>query len=339
MQALVNKIWYQGHPLRWLLLPLSWLFAVITYVRRALFRLGIKSQTVMPVPVIVVGNITVGGSGKTPTVIYLIELLRQHGFTPGVISRGYGVDIQGVKTVNLGASAAEVGDEPAMIVARTQVPMVVGAKRVDAANALIAEFGVNVIICDDGLQHYALGRDIELVVIDGQRGLGNGLLLPAGPLREGAWRLDAVDFIVNNGGPAAKGQFEMQLAPTEVKPVKCDLTSGEYSFDKSQPLVAMAGIGNPARFFESLRAQGYQLALCQGFDDHQPYDKTQLRDLAQDLPLLMTEKDAVKCRDFAQENWWYLAVNAKLSPQFDEQLLARLREVAAAKQGNFHGIR
>ncbi|MGE6383455.1 tetraacyldisaccharide 4'-kinase [Shewanella baltica] len=339
MQALVNKIWYQGHPLRWLLLPLSWLFAVITYVRRGLFRLGIKSQTAMPVPVIVVGNITVGGSGKTPTVIYLIELLRQHGFTPGVISRGYGVDIQGVKTVNLGASAAEVGDEPAMIVARTQVPMVVGAKRVDAANALIAEFGVDVIICDDGLQHYALGRDIELVVIDGQRGLGNGLLLPAGPLREGAWRLDAVDFIVNNGGPAAKGQFEMQLAPTEVKPVKCDSTFGEYSFDKSQPLVAMAGIGNPARFFESLRAQGYQLALCQGFDDHQPYDKIQLRDLAQDLPLLMTEKDAVKCRDFAQENWWYLAVNAKLSPQFDEQLLARLREVAAAKQGNFHGIR
>ncbi|MGI2194313.1 tetraacyldisaccharide 4'-kinase [Shewanella baltica] len=339
MQALVNKIWYQGHPLRWLLLPLSWLFAVITYVRRALLRLGIKSQTAMPVPVIVVGNITVGGSGKTPTVIYLIELLRQHGFTPGVISRGYGVDIQGVKTVNLGASAAEVGDEPAMIVARTQVPMVVGAIRVDAANALIAEFGVDVIICDDGLQHYALGRDIELVVIDGQRGLGNGLLLPAGPLREGAWRLDAVDFIVNNGGPAAKGQFEMQLAPTEVKPVKCDSTFGEYSFDKSQPLVAMAGIGNPARFFESLRAQGYQLALCQGFDDHQAYDKTLLRDLAQDLPLLMTEKDAVKCRDFAQENWWYLAVNAKLSPQFDEQLLARLREVAAAKQGNFHGIR
>lgn len=335
----MNKIWYQGHPLRWLLLPLSGLFAVITYVRRALFHLGMKSQTAMPVPVIVVGNITVGGSGKTPTVIYLIELLRQHGFHPGVISRGYGVDIQGVKSVCLGASAAEVGDEPAMIVARTQVPMVVGAKRVDAANALIAEFGVDVIICDDGLQHYALARDIELVVIDGQRGLGNGLLLPAGPLREGAWRLDTVDFIVSNGGPAAKGQFEMQLTPTAVKPVKCDATSGEYTFDKSLPLVAMAGIGNPARFFESLRAQGYQLAFCHGFDDHQAYDKTQLGDLAQGLPLLMTEKDAVKCRDFAQENWWYLAVDAKLSPQFDEQLLARLREVAAAKQGNFHGIR
>jgi tetraacyldisaccharide 4'-kinase len=341
MQALINKIWYQGHPLRWLLLPLSGIFAGITFVRRGLFRLGLKSQTSMPVPVIVVGNITVGGSGKTPTVIYLIELLRQQGFTPGVISRGYGVNIQGVKTVSLGASAAEVGDEPAMIVARTQVPMVVGAKRVDAANALITEFGVDVIICDDGLQHYALARDIELVVIDGQRGLGNGLLLPAGPLREGAWRLDNVDFIVSNGGPAAKGQFEMQLAPTQVQSVKCAAPSAvaQYPFDKSQPLVAMAGIGNPARFFDSLRAQGYQLALCHGFDDHQAYDKAQLCDLAKDLPLLMTEKDAVKCRDFAQENWWYLAVNAKLSPQFDEQLLARLREVAAAKQGNFHGIR
>ncbi|GIU13857.1 tetraacyldisaccharide 4'-kinase [Shewanella glacialipiscicola] len=339
MQALVNKIWYQGHPLRWLLLPLSWIFAGITCVRRTLFRLGITSQTVMPIPVIIVGNITVGGSGKTPTVIYLIELLRQHGFKPGVISRGYGVDIQGVKTVNLDASAAEVGDEPAMIVARTQVPMVVGAKRVDAATALIAEFGVDVIICDDGLQHYALARDIELVVIDGQRGLGNGLLLPAGPLREGAWRLESVDFVLSNGGPAAKGQFEMQLAPTAVKPVKYDSTASKYTFDKSQPLVAMAGIGNPARFFESLRDQGYQLALCHGFDDHQAYDKTQLRDLAKGLPLLMTEKDAVKCRDFAQENWWYLAVDAKLPSQFDQQLLARLREVAATKQGNFHGIR
>ena len=175
--------------------------------------------------------------------------------------------------------------------------------------------------------------------IDGQRGLGNGLLLPAGPLREGAWRLESVDFVLSNGGPAAKGQFEMQLAPTAVKPVKYDSTASKYTFDKSQPLVAMAGIGNPARFFESLRDQGYQLALCHGFDDHQAYDKTQLRDLAKGLPLLMTEKDAVKCRDFAQENWWYLAVDAKLPSQFDQQLLARLREVAATKQGNFHGIR
>ncbi|MGL4447036.1 tetraacyldisaccharide 4'-kinase [Shewanella sp.] len=337
MQALVNKIWYQGHPLRWLLLPFSGLFALVTALRRGLFRLGIKAQTTLPVPVIVVGNITVGGSGKTPTVIYLVELLRANGFTPGVISRGYGADIQGVRPVLAGASAADVGDEPAMIVARTGVAMVVGAKRVDAARMLIAHYGVDVIICDDGLQHYALGRDIELVVIDGQRGLGNQHLLPAGPLREGPWRLTQVDFVVVNGGPAASDQFAMHLLPSAIHAVKDNRVKTDV--DKTQPVVAMAGIGNPQRFFDSLQSQGYRVAYSHGFDDHQAYDKKQLCDLAKGHPLLMTEKDAVKCRDFAQENWWYLAVNAKLSPQFDEQLLYRLHEVVAAKQGNSHGIR
>lgn len=337
MQALVNKIWYQGHPLGWLLLPFSMLFALLTSLRRCLFRFGIKSQTILPVPVIVVGNITVGGSGKTPTVIYLIELLRAKGFNPGVISRGYGANIQGVRVVSDGASAIDVGDEPAMIVARTGVAMVVGSKRVDAAKTLINEFSVDVIICDDGLQHYTLGRDIELVVIDGQRGLGNQHLLPAGPLREGAWRLKQVDFVVVNGGPANTGQFEMQLIPTEVRSVKSSVVN--ELFDRSIPLVAMAGIGNPVRFFDTLQAQGYQLALSHRFDDHQAYDKKQLCDLANNLPLMMTEKDAIKCRDFAQENWWYLAVNAKLSPQFDELLLNRLNDVVAVKQGNSYGVR
>lgn len=335
MQALVNKIWYQGHPLRWLLLPLSALFAFITAFRRSLFRLGIKSQTTLPVPVIVVGNITVGGSGKTPTVIYLIELLRNQGFNPGVISRGYGAQFQGVKVVTVKDAATDVGDEPAMIVARTGVPMVVGAKRVETAKALLAQFAVDVIICDDGLQHYALGRDIELVVIDGKRGLGNRNLLPAGPLREGEWRLNQVDFVIVNGGPAVANQYEMQLRPCAVLPVSPVVTA---EFDSTQPLVAMAGIGHPARFFETLTQQGYQVALFHSFDDHQAYDKQLLCDLAASRPLMMTEKDAVKCRDFAQENWWYLAVDAKLSPQFDQQLLSRLRSVAAAKKGKSHGV-
>lgn len=339
MQVLVNRIWYQGHPLHWLLLPFSWLFALITAIRRGLFRLGLKSQTRLPVPVIVVGNITVGGSGKTPTVIYLIELLRKHGFNPGVISRGYGADIQGVRVVTPTCRAVDVGDEPAMIVARTGVPMVVGAKRVDTAKALLAQFAVDVIICDDGLQHYALARDIELVVIDGKRGLGNRHLLPAGPLREGAWRLKDVDFVLVNGGESESGQYSMQLEASAVLPVNPKVTA---TFDPSQAVVAMAGIGYPPRFFETLAQQGVQMALTQGFDDHQAYDKQQLCDLAKALPLMMTEKDAVKCRDFAHENWWYLAVDAKLSPQFDEQLLSRLHSVAAVKQaaneGNNHGV-
>lgn len=346
MQSLINKIWYQGHPLHWFLLPFSALFALISATRRALFRLGIKSQATVSVPVIVVGNITVGGSGKTPTVIYLIELLRQQGFTPGVISRGYGANIDGVKVVELNASAAEVGDEPAMIVARTQVPMAVGSKRVDAANALLAHTAikhntnssapVDVIICDDGLQHYALARDIELVVIDGQRGLGNRHLLPAGPLREGSWRLDTADFVVINGAEAQKGQFEMQLMPTGVMSVA---TESHLAFDASKPLAAIAGIGNPARFFDALKAQGFNVHHTHAFDDHQAYTAAELTEVAAGFPLLMTEKDAVKCRAFAQENWWFLAVDAKLSPQFDQQLVTRLRHVAAAKQGNFHGIR
>lgn len=335
MQALVNKIWYEGHPLRWLLLPFSALFALISAIRRSLFRLGIKSQTTLPVPVIVVGNITVGGSGKTPTVIYLIELLRKQGFNPGVISRGYGGQFQGIKVVTKKDAATDVGDEPAMIVARTGVPMVVGSKRVETAKALLTQFAVDVIICDDGLQHYALGRDIELVVIDGKRGLGNRNLLPAGPLREGEWRLKQVDFVVVNGGPAAADQYEMQLLPCAVLPVGPAVTA---EFDATQPLVAMAGIGHPARFFETLTQQGYQVALSHGFDDHQAYDKQLLCELAASRPLMMTEKDAVKCRDFAQENWWYLAVDAKLSPQFDRQLLSRLHSVAVAKKGKSHGV-
>ncbi|MGL5358721.1 MAG: tetraacyldisaccharide 4'-kinase, partial [Shewanella sp.] len=158
-----------------------------------------------------------------------------------------------------------------------------------------------------------------------------------GPLREGPWRLKQVDFVVVNGGPAASGQFAMALQQSGIRSVKDN--SVKADFDKAQPLVAMAGIGNPQRFFDSLQTQGYRVVDSHSFNDHQAYDKKQLCDLAKGHPLLMTEKDAVKCRDFAQENWWYLAVDAKLSPQFDEQLLYRLHEVVAAKQGNSHGIR
>ena len=170
MQSWVNKLWYKGHWIRYVLWPLSLLFRLITGVRRQLFKLRVKQAIKLPVPVIVVGNITVGGSGKTPMVIYLIELLRKQGFKPGVISRGYGVEIDGVRAVLPVDSADSVGDEPAMIVARTQVPMVVGAKRVDAAQKLLADFDVDIIISDDGLQHYQLARDIELVILDGEIG-------------------------------------------------------------------------------------------------------------------------------------------------------------------------
>ncbi|MDR8523535.1 tetraacyldisaccharide 4'-kinase [Shewanella fidelis] len=334
MQAWVNKLWYQGHPLRFLLWPLSLLFAVITGVRRQLFKFGLKQATKLPVPVIIVGNITVGGSGKTPMVIYLIELLRKQGFKPGVISRGYGVEIEGVRAVRPDDLAMNVGDEPAMIVARTQVPMVVGAKRVDAAQKLLSEFDVDIIISDDGLQHYQLGRNIELVILDGERGLGNGMLLPAGPLREGAWRLQSVDQVIVNGVTNSTtatfaNEQSMQLQPTKWLPVSA--TSEACSPTANDELVAMAGIGNPQRFFNSLIEQGYQVSQTQAFDDHSRYSESVLDELASGRLLVMTEKDAVKCRDFAKDNWWYLAVDAKLSSSFDKQLLAKINKLVADK--------
>ncbi|WP_144208863.1 tetraacyldisaccharide 4'-kinase [Shewanella donghaensis] len=335
MQALVNKVWYGSHPAKWFLLPLSLLFWFISSLRRWAFKFGIKQAEVIDVPVVIVGNITAGGSGKTPTVIYLINLLRDQGFKPGVISRGYGVSIDGVKTVIATDKAAEVGDEPAMIVARTQVPMVVGAKRIDAARHLLAEFNVDIIISDDGLQHYALARDIEINILDGLRRYGNQCLIPAGPLREGLWRLNSIDWVLNNGGEVQGSEVAMSLLASTLKPVNPDLNI-EW---QSQPAIAMAGIGNPQRFFDSLVLQGYTLMESKAFEDHQAFDESELKRLSQQYPLIMTEKDAVKCRDFAQDNWWYLPVNAKLNTDFDTAFLNRLNQVIKDKQGNLHGVR
>ncbi|MEZ9198784.1 tetraacyldisaccharide 4'-kinase [Shewanella sp. 10N.286.54.B9] len=331
MQSWVNKLWYDGHILRFALWPLSLLFAAITWFRRQLYVVGLKPQATFAVPVIIVGNITVGGSGKTPTVIYLIELLRQHGYKPGVISRGYGVQIDGVRSVYPSDNANQVGDEPAMIVARTNVPMVVGAKRIDAAQQLLHDFDVDIIISDDGLQHYALGRDIELIILDGERRLGNGMLLPAGPLREGHWRTADVDHVIVNGGVARSHELQMQLQPTQWHSVN-GKQSPNMAPQPEQNVVAMAGIGNPSRFFDTLVDMGYSLDRVQAYDDHSAYSESTLTALTAGSPLLMTEKDAVKCREFAKDNWWYLAVDAKLPPSFDQQILTRVKQVVEKKQ-------
>ena len=337
MQDFVNKLWYfkAGNHigfigLKWLLSPLSLLFWLISSIRRLLFTFNVKASVSMPVPVIVVGNITVGGSGKTPTVIYLIELLRRQGFKPGVISRGYGVKFDGIKRVELGMDAALVGDEPAMIVARTQVPMVIGSDRVKAATALIAADDVDIIISDDGLQHYRLARDIELLILDGERRFGNGLLLPAGPLRELTGRQQLVDFTIVNG-EAQEGEFQMTLKPTQFIPVS---PSSKQVFDLSKPVVAIAGIGNPERFFTTLRQSSVKVMKTKAFDDHQAFSLAAITQVSESSSVLMTEKDAVKCRDFAKDNWWYLAVDAKLAEKFDQQLMEKVHQVMSVKQGN-----
>ncbi len=340
MQNFVNKLWYPNSStsmmftvLRYLLLPLSLLFLLISSGRRTLFKLGVKKQVSLSVPVIIVGNITVGGSGKTPTVIYLIELLRKQGFKPGVISRGYGVEFEGVRVVAPDMSPAEVGDEPAMIVARTGVPMVIGSDRVTAAKKLLEQGEVDVIISDDGLQHYKLDRDIELLILDGERRLGNETLLPAGPLREGRWRMDTVDFVIVNG-EALNGEYQMDLEPSGLKSV----SSTNLSTYQQQTTIAVAGIGNPQRFFNTLTQEGYLFDKTHAFDDHQAYTAELLSHVAGEQCVLMTEKDAVKCRDFAKDNWWYLAVDAKLPSIFELRLMDKLHRVIELKEGKSDGV-
>ncbi|KFZ35979.1 tetraacyldisaccharide 4'-kinase [Shewanella mangrovi] len=327
MDAFVNRIWYQNHWLKWLLWPLSWLFALISGARRLLFRFGLKPIEHLPVPVLLVGNITVGGSGKTPMVIYLIELLRQHGYRPGVISRGYGSQQQHPRLVTAASTASDVGDEPAMIVSRTQVPMAVGQDRIATAKLLLAEHDVDIIISDDGLQHYRLARDIELLVVDAKRQLGNGMLLPAGPLREGRWRLNTVDFVVENGAQQDAAQrFAMQLKAGELQPLTTTAAI------PPQSVKAVAGIGNPQRFFDTLTQLGYDVAETQAFADHHPYVAADFVRSDTQLPLVMTEKDAIKCRNLRIENSWYLPVDACLSDQFSAQLLAKVASVVAKKR-------
>ncbi|TKB58534.1 tetraacyldisaccharide 4'-kinase [Ferrimonas aestuarii] len=326
----IQRAWQQGHPLLWLLLPFNLLFIAIATLRKWAFALGLKKQQKLPVPVIVVGNLSVGGNGKTPVVLHLVELLARQGRRVGVISRGYGGQSDSwPQWVDANSTPRQVGDEPCLIVQRTGVPMAVGPDRIAAAKLLLERAQVDVIVSDDGLQHYRLGRDIELVVVDGERRFGNGFRLPMGPLREPKGRLKSVDAIICNGGQAPSGEFAMTLSPSALTAVD----GGAQQPDLTQGAVAMAGIGNPPRFFEALTQQGITLNSQHGFGDHHPFTESELGQLAQaPVPLLMTEKDAVKCRSFAKAHWFYLPVTANLSEEFDRLLLSRLKEID-------HGVR
>ncbi|WP_107853036.1 tetraacyldisaccharide 4'-kinase [Oceanimonas marisflavi] len=315
------QAWYRNAPWLWLLWPLSLLFRLISGLRRRLFKLGVKQSYRAPVPVVVVGNLTVGGNGKTPVVVWLVNWLRKQGYHPGVISRGYGGNSEHYPLVlNANTTAAQAGDEPVLIYKRTGCPVVVGPKRAEAAEKLAA-LGADIIISDDGLQHYALERDIELVVVDGKRRFGNDRLLPMGPLREGRWRLASVDAVINNGGPCAPGEYLMTLTPGELQPVN---TAGKPPVPGAR-VHAMAGIGHPPRFFTTLTEQGFILDKQLALADHKAVLPAQLAGLA-DAPLLMTEKDAVKWPG-GHENGWYLPVNACLPPEFEDLLLNRLKEL------------
>lgn len=315
------KIWQTKSVITWLLSPLSLLFWLISQIRKRLYSLNILQSYRSPVPVLVVGNISVGGNGKTPVVVWLVEQLQQRGVKVGVISRGYGGKVKTFpQLVTLESSAEMVGDEPVLIVQRTNVPLAISPNRQQSIELLLSQFELDIIITDDGLQHYALQRDMEWVVIDGVRRFGNGFVLPSGGLRELPSRLNSVDAIICNGGNAEPNEHLMMLEPSEA----INLLTNKHKplSEFTQPCVAIAGIGHPPRFFTMLENLGITLAKTQGFADHQAFDKTQLTELANNqTPLLMTEKDAVKCQAFAQENWWYVPVSAKFSEKSTACLL------------------
>lgn len=319
--------WYRGHPALTLLRPLEWLYRRVVQGKRARFLAGEGDIYRAPVPVLVVGNITVGGTGKTPLILFLIEHCRSCGLRVGVVSRGYGAKPPSLPwRVRSEHGAAQAGDEPLLIVQRTDVPLMIDPDRSRAVRALLAEESLDLILCDDGLQHYRLARDLELVLIDAARGLGNRHCLPAGPLREPAERLSEVDAVLLNGAEFDREEgFAFRLQPTAL----VNLASGERvaldHFPPGQTVHAVAGIGNPQRFFNTLEALNWR-PVPHPFADHAQYDAARLS-FEPSLPLLMTEKDAVKCRAFAAADWWYLAVDAVPTPAFVDWLdgqLARL---------------
>lgn len=317
---MIERIWSGSSLVYLLLLPLSWLYGLVSGLIRLSYRCGLRKSWRAPVPVVIVGNLTAGGNGKTPMVIWLVEQLQRRGYRVGVVSRGYGGK-SAVYPLVLDAQTTtrQAGDEPVLIYQRTGAPVAISPKRAEAVQALLNQGELDLIITDDGLQHYALQRDFELVVIDGVRRFGNGWWLPAGPMRERVSRLKTVDACVANGGVAQQGEIAMKLQAQDA----VNIASGERRPAIELPhVVAMAGIGHPPRFFATLEKLGVEVEREVAFADHQEYNHGQLAALAsQGQTLLMTEKDAVKCRAFAQPDWWYLPVEAILPTEQAEQLL------------------
>ncbi|MFJ3456966.1 tetraacyldisaccharide 4'-kinase [Scandinavium goeteborgense] len=320
---MIARIWSGESPLWLLLLPLSWLYGLVSGVIRLSYRLGIKKAWRAPVPVAVVGNLTAGGNGKTPVAIWLVEQLQQHGIKAGVVSRGYGGKAAHYPLLlTSDTTPDEAGDEPVLIFQRTGAPVAVSPSRSDAVQALLAAHDLQIIITDDGLQHYRLARDVEIVVIDGVRRFGNGWWLPAGPMRERASRLKSVDAVIVNGGVPRAGEIPMQLRPGMAVNLK---TGEKRSVSLLTDVVAMAGIGHPPRFFATLESCGVQPVKTVALGDHQALSAADVQAIAtRKQTLVMTEKDAVKCRAFAEENWWYLPVDAVFDDEQAPRLIQKL---------------
>ena len=329
----LEAYWYRLAPLHLVLWPLSLVFGALASVRRLLYRTGLLASVRLRVPVIVIGNINVGGTGKTPCVIWLVSWLLDHGFNPAIITRGYGGTSHEPRAVAADADPAIVGDEAVLLARRCKCPVWVGSSRVAAAQALLAAHSpCDVLISDDGLQHYALERDIELVVLDGERGCGNGMLLPAGPLREPIRRLADVDALIINGGAVFPVEtlssrvpvFDMRLDGRTFYALRAPHQDvGPDHFSESN-VRAVAAIGNPQRFFNRLHDLGIKFT-ARAFPDHHAFTPADCAFDAQTV-VIMTEKDAVKCERLAREHdsWWALRVDAAMDPALGDFILHKL---------------
>lgn len=321
VRGLVRRWWGGRTPLLWPLLPLSGLYCALVLARRAAYRRGLLAVRRPPVPVVVVGNLTVGGSGKTPLVIALARWLAGRGRRPGIVSRGYG-GRAGRRPVRVTAAGdpVEVGDEPVLMARAGDWPVVVARDRAAGVERLAAA-GCDVVLADDGLQHYRLGRDLEIAVVDGRRRYGNRWCLPAGPLREPLSRLASVDAVVCNGGTPAPGEFTMTLVPGRLRPLGGgpEVALSDWA---GRPVHAVAGIGHPQRFFDLL-AEHRLRVRPHAFPDHHRFRPRDL-DFGDDLPIIMTEKDAVKCDFTAGPPCWVLPVTARPDAGLFDLLAARL---------------
>ena len=320
--------WYEPSPLGALLAPLGWAVALFTVLRRGAYRVGMRRSRQVGCPIVVVGNLSAGGTGKTPLVIAIAMLLARRGLRVGVVCRGYrGSASRWPRQVRSDSDPNRVGDEAVLLARRTGGPVAAGPNRIAAARILFRRAKCDVILSDDGLQHLRLARDVEIVVVDGVRRHGNGRCMPAGPLREPLGRLASVDLVVVNGA-ARSGELEMQLvAGDAVSLVDAGQTRPLDSF-RGAPVHAVCAIGHAERFFRTLEAHGVTI-VRHPFPDHHPFREAEIR-FPDGASVLMTEKDAVKCERFADARHWYVPVEAVLSSELEARLLAILRERGVA---------
>ncbi|MGB0132817.1 tetraacyldisaccharide 4'-kinase [Dokdonella sp.] len=322
-QSDVDRIWYDGEPAPFWMRALVPVYRTLGAFIRLSWTSGLRKPVRMRVPVVVIGNITAGGTGKTPLVLAMIDALRERGWKPGVVSRGYGGSADNPILLDDFPDPAVVGDEPALIRRRTHVPVAIGRNRPEAARQLL-EQDVDVILADDGLQNPSLARDIEICVIDGRRRFGNGSLLPAGPLRESIDRLRQVDLVVCNGGQAEPGEIHMALQGDQAQRLDTADAPRNLAMFSGSTVHAIAAIGNPRRFFDSLGAHGIDV-IEHAFGDHHALTRADL-EFGDELPILMTEKDAVKCKGFANPRLWVVPVAAVLPVAFFDAIDRKLRD-------------